>query len=169
MWYLFLQETHLAVNSECFARSGWGFDCYLSGVETNKNSVAILFNNTFEYKIFEVFRDPDGSYIILDVEIMKKRITLVNVYGPSSGDKPDFFNISNQIDRMGNQLIIAGGDWNVLLTITIDARKYKGYVNRPRSRRKILEIMEKYELVDVWLEVFPEKRGYTRRKFNTVQ
>ena len=80
---------------------------------------------------------------------MKKRITLVNVYGPSSGDKPDFFNISNQIDRMGNQLIIAGGDWNVLLTITIDARNYKGYVNRPRSRRKILEIMEKYELVDV--------------------
>ena len=112
--------------------------------------MAILFNNTFEYKIFEVFRDPDGSYIILDVEIMKKRITLVNVYGPSSGDKPDFFNnISNQIDRMGNQLIIAGGDWNVLLTITIDARNYKGYVNRPRSRRKILQIMEKYELVDV--------------------
>ena len=111
--------------------------------------MAILFNNTFEYKIFEDFRDPDGSYIILDVDILKKRITLVNVYGPSSGDKPDFFNISNQIDRMGNQLIIAGGDWNVLLTITIDARKYKGYVNRPRSRRKILEIMEKYELVDV--------------------
>ena len=39
--------------------------------------MAKLFNNTFEYKIFEVFRDPDGSYIILDVEIMKKRITLV--------------------------------------------------------------------------------------------
>ena len=96
MWYLFLQETHLAADSECFVRSGWGFDCYLSGVETNKNGVAILFNNTFEYKIFEDFRDPDGSYIILDVEIMKKRITLANVYGQSSGDKKDFFNnISN--------------------------------------------------------------------------
>ena len=41
---------------------------------------------------------------------------------------------------MGNQLIIAGGDWNVLLTITIDARNYKGYVNRPTARRKILEL-----------------------------
>ena len=76
--------------------------------------------------MFEVFRDPDGSYIILDVEIMKKRITLVNIYGPSSGDQPDLFNnTSNQIDRMGNQFIIAGGDWNILLTITIDARNYK--------------------------------------------
>ena len=85
--------------------------------------------------------------VILDVEIMMKRITLVNVYGPSSVKKPDFNNISIQIDRMGNQLIIAGGDWNVLLNITIDARNYKGYVNRPRTRRKILEIMDKYELI----------------------
>ena len=79
---------------------------------------------------------------------MKKRITLVNVYGPSSGDKPDFFNnISNQIDRMGYQLIIAGGDWNVLLNITIDARNYEGYVNRSRARRKI--VFRVYE--QVWV------------------
>ena len=56
-----------------------------------------------------------------------------------------------------------------MLNITIDARNYKGYVNRPRARRKILEIMYKYELIDVWREVYPEKRGYTWRKFNTVQ
>ena len=59
----FLQEMHLKVALERFVGSGWCFDCYLSGVETNKNGAAILFN-TFEYKIFEVFRDPDGSYII---------------------------------------------------------------------------------------------------------
>ena len=77
--------------------------------------------------------------VILDVEIMKKRITLVNIYGPSSGDKPDLFNnTSNQIDHMGNQFIIADGDWNVLLNITIDVRNYKGNVNLPRARRKIL-------------------------------
>ena len=29
--------------------------------------------------------------------------------------------------------------------------------------------MDKYELIDVWQEVYPEKRGYTWRKFNTVQ
>ena len=56
-----------------------------------------------------------------------------------------------------------------MLNITIDARNYKGYVNRPRARRKILEIMDKYELIEVWREVYPEKRVYTWRKFNTVQ
>ena len=63
IFFVCVQETHLTVDSERFVRSGWGFDCYLSGVETNKNGVAILFNDTFEYKIFEAFRDPDGSYI----------------------------------------------------------------------------------------------------------
>ena len=80
---------------------------------------------------FHVFRD------IVDVEILKKRIALVNICSASSGDKPDFFNnISYQIDRIGNQLIIAGGDWNVLLNIAINAGNCKGYANRPRAMGK---------------------------------
>ena len=118
---------------------------------------------------FHVFRD------IVDVEILKKRIALVNICSASSGDKPDFFNnISYQIDRIGNQLIIAGGDWNVLLNIAINAGNCKGYANRPRAlgkkkKKKKVPNMDKYDLVDVWPQVFPDKRGYMRRKFNTVQ
>ena len=56
-----------------------------------------------------------------------------------------------------------------MLNVTIDARNYKRYVNRPRAQRKILEIMEKHELVDVLREVFPEKSDYTWRKFKTIQ
>ena len=69
---------------------------------------------------------------------------------------------------MGNQLIIAGGDWNVLLNMNMDARNYKS-INRPTAIRKIIEMMEKHELVDVWREVYPEKRGHTWRKFNTTK
>ena len=47
----------------------------------------------------------------MDVEIIKKRMTLVNAYGPSNADKPDFFDtLSLQIEQMGNQFIIAGRD-----------------------------------------------------------
>ena len=82
----------------------------MSGVETNKKGVAIVFN-TCEYKISDLARDPDGCYIMLNVEILKKRITVVNDYGPNSGDKPDFFNnnIVYQVDRMGNQLLLLVG------------------------------------------------------------
>ena len=66
---IFLQETHLKFEAERFIRSGWGFECFLSGAETNKNSVAVLFNNTFEYKVLNVVRDPNGCFILMDVEI----------------------------------------------------------------------------------------------------
>ena len=54
---------------------------------------------------------------------------------------------------IGNQLIIAGGDRNVLLNMNMDAHKS---VNQPRARRKlilVIEMMEKHELVDIWHEV----------------
>ena len=51
--------------------------------------VASLFNHNFEYNLHNVIRDADGCFIIMDVEILNKRVTLINVKGPSSGDKPE--------------------------------------------------------------------------------
>ena len=36
-------------------------------------------------------RDADGCFIIMDIEMMNKRITLANVRGPNAGDNPGFF------------------------------------------------------------------------------
>ena len=50
-----------------------------------------------------------------------------------------------------------------------DSHSYRDSVHHPRTRRKILELMEKCELTDVWREIYPEKRGYTWRRFNTTK
>ena len=164
-----LQETHLPHKYENYIRSAWGFSAFLSGCETNKNGVAILFSNNFEYKLHSVHRDPNGSYIIMDIEFLKKRVTLVNVYGPSSGDCPLFFDtISDIIDDIGNELIVCGGDWNVVLDAKIDCRNYLSAINRPRSRKKIFDLMIKHELVDVFRKL-TDKRKYTWRKFNSIK
>lgn len=52
----FLQETHLKTDSEKYIRSCWGYSTWLSGVATNKNGVAILSNNDFQYKVHDVIR-----------------------------------------------------------------------------------------------------------------
>ena len=106
-----LQETHLKEKDENFIRTNWGYNLWLSGSDSNKNGVAILFNNNFEYKLLEVIRDPSGCYIALDIIILKKRTTIINIYAPSSGDCPDYFNsINNIIDKLGNEHIIVAGD-----------------------------------------------------------
>ena len=111
----FLQETHLKPDLENYVRASWGFDVWLAGEETNSKGVAILFNPTFEYKIHSVRRDPKGCYIALDVDLMQKKTTLINIYGPSDRDNPEFIDqISNLINHFGNDDIIIGGDWNCL-------------------------------------------------------
>ena len=39
----------------------------------------ILINNNFEFKVEGVKTDKNGNYILLDITIQGKRITLVNI------------------------------------------------------------------------------------------
>ena len=93
----------------------------------------------------------------------------INVY-ECPGDQPDFFKIIiNHIGRIGHIYVVAAGDWNVVLNMKLDTRNYKNCVHRPSARKKIVEMMETYELLDVWREYYSEKRRYTWRKFNTTK
>ena len=78
------------MESEKSLRAAWGLNVWV-GSETNRNGVAVLFNSNFEYKVHSVVRDADGCFIIMDIKMMNKHITLANVYGPSAADNPGFF------------------------------------------------------------------------------
>ena len=165
-----LQETHWKTDSEKFIRAAWGYNVWISGLDTNKNGVAILFNNNFEYKVLNIVRDPHGCYIVMDVEFLQKRITLINLYGPSAGDYPGFFDkICEFVKNSHSEHIILTGDWNCTLDMKIDCRNYSSNVNRPRTRKKILDMLEQNDLFDVFRELYPNKRLYTWRKFNTIK
>ena len=49
----------------------------------------VLLNNNFEQKVKRIKTDKNGNYIILDMVIEEKEITLVNLYGPNE-DNPQF-------------------------------------------------------------------------------
>ena len=94
----------------------------------------------------------------MDLEILKTRLTLVNLYGPSSGDNPAFFEkVSEIVENIGNDHVIATGDWNCFLNAELDVRNYASTARRPRTRKKINEIMTDHNLLDVFREIYPEK------------
>lgn len=168
---IMLQETHIKTESENYLRSLWGYNCFACGHSNANKGVAILFKNTFEYTVHNVIKDQiGGSFLILDISIFKDRFTIANIYGPSDRDNPDFFiNIFQIIERIGNRQVMTAGDWNVLLNPNIDSRNYRNLGTRSRSRRTILEKIEHFDLVDIYRKVFPEKRAYTWRRFNSIQ
>ena len=63
----------------------------------------------FEYKIYNILKDDEGRYILIDIEMLNKRLTLANLYAPSSGDHPEFFDkVINEVVSMDNELIVIG-------------------------------------------------------------
>ena len=163
-----LQETHWKSNSENFIRSGWGYNCFVAGNDTNKGGVAILFNNTFEYKMHNCIKSDNGNYIILDIELCNQRLSLVNVYGPSCNDENVFFEqFFDCISNVGNDKIIIGGDFNVPLNLQLDTRNYRSTGSRTRSRETILRFINELELVDVYRNIYPDKPTFTWRRFNS--
>lgn len=68
--------------------------------------VMILINNNFEQKVEKVKTDTNGNYIIMEITIQGKKITLVNVYGPNQ-DNPNFYaTLLNKIAEFENDQII---------------------------------------------------------------
>ena len=85
----FIQDTHFTPQIEHLVRSEWGYECYFNSFSSQARGVAILLNNTHEYKIKKTYTDNSGNYIILHITIDLKEYVLVNIYAPNK-DEPTF-------------------------------------------------------------------------------
>ena len=58
----------------------------------------ILIDNNFACDTGQILTDPDGNFIIIELTILTKRITLVSIYGPNE-NKPNFYKKKNSSKR----------------------------------------------------------------------
>ena len=164
----FLQETHLKAAEENLIRAGWGYEVIVAGNSSQAGGTAILFNNNFEFQVIQTQKDPNGQYIFVKVKFLEKVFLLVNIYGPSAGDDDGFFqNIDNFLENQDQENIIIGGDFNCVLDPNLDRKNCTTIVNRPRTRAKIIDIMTKHTLTDIYRNIYPDTPSFTWRRFNT--
>ena len=168
---IFLQDTHFSCNYHNSITNEWGYKVIFNSYSSQSRGVAIFFRNNFEFKIHKTFLDLSGNVIIIDIEILNKRITLANIYGPNKDD-PDFYTtLESNLTKFGNSDILVVGDWNLLLNPAIDGCNYK-HVNNPKARLEVLRLMNNLNLYDVWREENGDKKSFTwKRKIgpNTFQ
>ena len=86
----FLQEVHSTRETEISWQSEWGPSTIFTNFSSSRAGVGILFNNNFNFQISKYFVDPQGRFIIADIKIQDKTLTLVNIYAPNK-DEPTFF------------------------------------------------------------------------------
>ena len=79
-----IQETHFTKKDHNILLKEWNIEYILAGESTNSRGVAILLNKTFEYSIVKSNRDPEGRYIILELDITNLgKFFIINLYGPN--------------------------------------------------------------------------------------
>lgn len=161
----YLQDTHFTEKEESYIRAQWGYDCYFSSYNSQSRGVAIMFNNNFEFTLHQKVSDTEGNKLILDITINGKRMTLINIYGPNR-DSPEFYiQLNRDIEKYGNNVILAG-DFNLVLDPSIDSQNYVN-VNNPNSREKVIEMMSTYNLLDCWRDINAEQIAFTWTRSNS--
>jgi len=100
----------------------WGYQALFSCCTSKKAGAAILFNNNFTFQISKTYSDPEGRFIICDLAINGKQLTLANIYAPNNND-PNFFSLvfSHLVDFKCEEIII-GRDFNLILDVEKDKK-----------------------------------------------
>ena len=160
-----IQDTHFTEKEEKFIRAQWGYECILNCYSSQSRGTAIFFNNNFEFKVKATKKDNNGNKIILNIEMLGKSFTLVNIYGPNRDDPHFYEETKREIIDINNDLIIWCGDFNLVLNPDKDTKNYLN-INNPRAREKVLDICAELDLIDIWRELNMELERYTWRTNN---
>lgn len=158
-----LQDTHFTEQDELNIKNQWKGECLFNSFTSNQRGVAIFFNENFDLQIHKVKKDEGGNLLGLDITIEEQRITLVNIYGPNV-DTPCFYQkVADIIEEFDNQSCILCGDFNLIQSFNLDTHNYVN-INNPKSREKVLQLMEDFNLVDPFRELYPNLKRFTWRK-----
>ena len=64
----FLQEVHSTKEREPYWHSEWEYSTIFTTFSSSRAGIAILFNNNFQFQILKHFADPEGRFIIADID-----------------------------------------------------------------------------------------------------
>ena len=116
--------------------------------------MCILIKNNVDFVVHAHQGDNNGRFLILDVTVNSKRISLINIYGPNK-DNPEFFQgLFQNLELYDNEEIIMGGDFNCILDSELDRRGENDQSNT-ESRKVLATWMD-----DIWRLHHPLERKF---------
>ena len=158
-----MQEVHNTKEVENMWSAEWGYRAVFGGLSSASAGVSILFNKNFDFQIVRQFSDPEGRFVLCDIKIDNKILTLLNIYAPNE-DKPVFFeNIYNNLVSFECVEIILGGDFNLVLDVVND-KAGGNKTTHQKSLKQLESIKENLDLIDIWRIQHPETKRFTWRR-----
>ena len=157
---IFLQEIHVTREKINSWVQEWGYKAFFSGNSSASAGIGILFLPNFPLKILEYKEVKIGRIQRLKIEINDITYTLFNIYGPNNDDATFYHNLDMEIEETKGENIIVGGDFNVTLDMKLD-KKGGATETKRKQREKLTQVIEKYDLCDIWRFYHPTDKVFT--------
>ena len=131
----------------------------------HKCSVAILMPKQYKYNIDEVVLGDNGRFILLQGTFNDNKLSFLNYYTPTNNktgeQKQELPKILPHIHDNFTD-ILWGGDMNMTLQPKLDKN---GMTERTAKYvTKVSEIVNKFDLCDIWHLLHPNTKRYTWRR-----
>ena len=154
MPFIFYKKFIVQKTKSTYGPQSWGIPLYL----------AASLVPAPEYVCFlKSFSDPEGRFVMVDIKLESKILTLVNIYAPNQ-DKPTFFqNVLNQLLCFDCSEIILGEDFNLALDVQKD-KKGGRPVTHNNSLKEVKHISNVLDFIDIWHCFTPEAKRFTWRR-----
>ncbi len=134
--------------------------CYKLYLNSRKESrgVCIAIKRNIAHEIYGTYCDNADNYMLLDVKLKGRRVTLGCIYGPNENDQDFYRELRVIIDRLGNKFIL-GGDFNTIINQSIGNenldREGNGWVPNSQNSRIINEWLEEGWTVEPFRTMYP--------------
>ena len=152
--FIFLQETHSNKDSEKRWSDEFKGQFFFSHRKTNSCGVAIAYYGSTNISVLTTRTDSEGRIILLDMKYDDKNYILCNIYNPNhEANQVDTLEMLGDfimgIPQSETKEVILGGDFNLFLDAELDAKRGRPTLKK-RSVAKLISIIERFTLVDIW-------------------
>ena len=159
--FILLQETHSNQTDEKLWKCEWGGDIFYSHGTNHCNGVAILVKKSLKYEQTATYVDQTGRILLIEIKFNDKVFVIGNVYAPTN-DEPTFFDaLFSTVVNFTKHDLVLGGDWNPVLDNKLDKDGGPAHSNQ-LSKEKVKSYLNVFDLCDVFRELNPFKKSFTR-------
>ena len=161
-----IQESHFEDEDMAKWKEGWKGEIISSSGSNNSRGVTFLITESLVYNLKDHYKDSEGRWVILDIEVLNSNYTIANYYGPNDDNPECISKMLQKIDELNNLNRIVCGDFNFVMDLKMDKLNGRQHTNF-KCRTKTTEWMEENNMQDIWRIKHPKEKKYTWTSHHT--
>ena len=162
--FVFLQETHYSLNVEKKWADEFKGQLFFSHGKTNSCGVAIGYVGNKTCSLISQIKD---NLLVLEVKIDSEILILINIYNANTETEQlsTLIQLNDMLINVKNinKNIILGGDFNMHFDSKLETKSGKPVLKK-QSIAKMVELLENFDLCDIWHIRNLKKRRFTFRQ-----